>query len=61
MILRGCNLGCWFLIEPWMIGIPDRPDLKDQFQLETMLSARFGEAEKDRLAGTFPRKLDHAA
>ena len=47
--LRGCNLGNWLLIEPWMLGIYDRKDLRDQAQLERTITSHLGAAEKDRL------------
>jgi acetyl esterase/lipase len=46
VVLRGCNLGNWLLIEPWMLGIFD---LRDQAQVERALTDRFGADEKDRL------------
>ena len=46
VILRGCNLGNWFLIEPWMLGIFDRAGLHDQSQLERTLTDRFGSGKK---------------
>lgn len=49
-MLKGCNLGNWFVIEPWIINISDGPGaVSDQFTFEEVLSKRFGPAEKDRL------------
>jgi endoglucanase len=49
VILRGCNLGNWLLIEPWMLGVFDHANLRDQSQLETVLTHRFGAQEKDHI------------
>ena len=49
VVLRGCNLGNWFLIEPWMLGLFDRANLHDQSQVEQMLTDRFGVSEKDHI------------
>lgn len=46
--LRGCNLGNWFVIEPWMLDMSN-PGFPDQVTLEKLLSDRFGATEKDRL------------
>jgi endoglucanase len=50
VILKGVNVGNWFVIEPWMLdwsGIPDHP--ADQYEIENLLAKRFGESEKNRL------------
>lgn len=48
--LRGTNLGNWFVIEPWMLGLTEAPwAVGDQHEIETILTERFGEKEKDRL------------
>lgn len=47
VILRGTNLGNWLVVEFWMLGLDHPP--KDQFDMESILTGRFGEAEKDRL------------
>ena len=49
VVLRGCNLGNWLLLEPWMWGFFDRPDLKDQAGIEKALLERFGPDEKERI------------
>ena len=46
VFLKGCNLGNWFLLEMWMLGIDG---IRDQYEFESILTQRFGEAEKDRL------------
>ena len=46
VILKGCNLGNWLLLEMWMLAIHD---IRDQYEFESILTERFGEAEKDRL------------
>jgi endoglucanase len=48
VILRGCNLGNWLLLEMWMLAI-DEDVFPDQHSFEANLTTRFGEAEKDRL------------
>lgn len=50
VVLRGCNLGNWFVIEHWMLD-QEQPagSSQDQYQLEQILERRFGKAEKDRL------------
>lgn len=54
VVLRGCNLGNWFLIEPWMFGVsrtaPDAPPPpRDQHGFVEILASRFGPAEAARL------------
>jgi endoglucanase len=54
--LRGCNLGNWLVMEPWMWdqqSFPNEP--KDQYEMEGLLSQRFGEAEKNRLMDLYHR------
>lgn len=46
--LRGCNLGNWFLIESWMLGI-DTADTPDHHTFVQTLVKRFGQAEAVRL------------
>jgi len=54
VILKGVNVGNWFVIEPWMLDITDAPDHPaDQYQIETILAERFGQAEKDRLMNIY--------
>ena len=48
VLLKGTNLGNWGVIEFWMLALDD-PKPKDQYDLEAILTRRFGEAEKDRL------------
>jgi glucan 1,3-beta-glucosidase len=50
VVLRGCNLGNWLLIEPWMLGLSG---LRDQSQIEKNLTDRFGQDEKDHLLNLF--------
>lgn len=49
VILRGCNLGNWFVIEHWMWDQVNQGGPHDQYELEALLTKRFGEKEKDRL------------
>lgn len=52
--LKGVNLGNWLMIEMWMLGLSGRPgEPEDQFELEAMLTKRFGEKEKDRLMDVY--------
>ena len=47
IVLKGCNLGNWFLLEMWML---DRSkDLRDQREFESVLTERFGREKKDSL------------
>jgi len=51
VLLKGANLGNWHVIEFWMLALKNPP--KDQFDLEAILTRRFGEAEKDRLMDAY--------
>lgn len=54
VVLRGCNLGNWLLIEPWMLCLGDGPcAINDQYALEQTLTERFGREDKDRLIELF--------
>jgi len=44
--LRGCNLGNWLMIEPWMLG---QYGYDDQASLVSLLESRFGEARTQEL------------
>ena len=44
--LKGCNLGNWLLLEMWMLGLNG---IRDQYEFESILKQRFGEAERNRL------------
>jgi endoglucanase len=48
VILRGCNVGNWFMLEMWMLTI-DHGQFSDQYEFEANLTRRFGGSEKDRL------------
>src|SRR3954467_4309579 len=41
VILRGCNLGNWLMIEPWMLG--GCIEAQDQGQINDILRSRFGD------------------
>src|SRR3954451_8007639 len=41
VILRGCNLGNWLMIEPWMLG--GCIEAQDQGQITDILRSRFGD------------------
>jgi len=54
VVLKGTNLGNWHVIEMWMLGLADlEGNPKDQFELEKVLTDRFGESEKDRLMDVY--------
>ncbi|MEM7629463.1 MAG: cellulase family glycosylhydrolase [Planctomycetota bacterium] len=46
--LRGVNLGNWFMLEPWMLGIYD-DSIPDDQTVRDILASRFGDAESERL------------
>ena len=46
VFLKGCNLGNWLLLEMWMLGLNG---VRDQYEFESILKQRFGEAEMNRL------------
>ena len=46
IVLKGCNIGNWFVTEMWMLDISD---IKDQHELESILTERFGSERKDAL------------
>lgn len=48
--LRGCNLGNWLLIEPWMLGMWS---YEDQASVVAVLESRFGEATADELLDVY--------
>lgn len=52
VILKGCNLGNWFMIETWMMHLYDEK-IRDQYMLELTLENRFGADEKNRLMEVF--------
>ena len=48
--LKGCNLGNWLLIEPWMLAVAGKPGSPpDAYTLTESLKSRFGAAEGERL------------
>ncbi|SHH71374.1 carbohydrate-binding protein [Massilia sp. CF038] len=54
--LRGVNLGNWLQLEFWMMNQSMSNSagvINDQCTLESTLSSRFGQAEKERLMGAF--------
>jgi glucan 1,3-beta-glucosidase len=52
VILKGCNLGNWFMIETWMMHLND-DKIRDQYMFELTLENRFGRKEKNRLMEIF--------
>jgi len=52
--LEGPNLGNWFTMEMWMMGLTEgAAGIRDQLDFETILTERFGEAERARLMDEF--------
>ncbi len=47
VLLKGCNLGNWLLLEPWMFG--GCIEAKDQDDIFSTLAGRFGEERRDQL------------
>ena len=45
IVLRGCNLGCWLLFEPWMHAW----HYPDQYSVEQIFKKRFGAAAEHHL------------
>lgn len=50
VVLKGCNLGNWLLIETWML---EQRDIRDQWSFESILRERFGEDGAARLMETY--------
>jgi hypothetical protein len=57
VILRGCNIGGWLLIEPWIPSLDRQPGYKKEFETEKeiwdLLGKRFGEEKKQELIRTY--------
>ncbi len=53
IILRGCNLGCWLLFEPWMHAWP----YPDQYSVDQILVQRFGRPAERGLMHTYRRNF----
>ena len=49
LILRGCNLGCWLLFEPWMQAWK----YPDQYSVEQIFKKRFGSSAEHHLMRIF--------
>lgn len=50
VVLKGCNLGNWLIMEGWMLSMwDDKYGFSDQYTFEKVLADRFGGQEKDRL------------
>ena len=52
VVLKGCNLGNWLLIEPWLLALDDER-IRDQHDLITTLESRFGNERAERLMDTY--------
>jgi endoglucanase len=55
VLLKGCNLGNWLLLEPWMFG--GCIQAQDQDDIFSNLANRFGENRRDQLIDLFRRSL----
>ena len=61
VVLKGCNLGNWLLLEPWMLA---QRDFADQHEIIIALQQRFGRQEAEMLLDTYrqnwitPRDLE---
>lgn len=52
--LKGCNLGSWFVIEPWINAMAaGEGKIEDQYELEQTLTQRFGKGESNRLMDAY--------
>ncbi len=51
--LRGCNIGSWLLIEPWMLDIADQADIKCEKDIWDLIEKRFGREAKLDLIKTY--------
>jgi glucan 1,3-beta-glucosidase len=48
VFLKGCNVGNWLVLEMWMLSAAGM-GIDDQYTMESIMTERFGEEEKDRL------------
>jgi endoglucanase len=55
VLLKGCNLGNWLLLEPWMFG--GCIEAKDQDDIFSTLAERFGEERRDQLVDLYRRSF----
>jgi len=56
IVLNGCNLGNWFLLEMWMFDLwklGENEDIHDQYTFERILAERFGEEKRHHLMEIF--------
>lgn len=51
--LRGCNVGGWLLLEPWIAGLDNQPNAETEKDIWDLLGQRFGEDTKQDLIRTF--------
>jgi hypothetical protein len=52
VVLKGCNLGGWLMIEPWLQAIEDS-NIRDQHSFISLLQSRFGDGQAERLMDVF--------
>ena len=55
VILKGCNVGNWLLLEMWMLTV-NHGQFQDQYSFEKNLAERFGDEERHRLMELFREK-----
>lgn len=54
VLLKGCNVGNWLVIEPWMLDLDAKSGgFTDQYDLEQILAKRFGNPERERLMDAY--------
>lgn len=56
--LKGCNLGNWLVIEPWMLCLADQGEksVDDQYQIREILTERFGGEQAEKLLDLYRSK-----
>ncbi len=53
IVLKGCNLGNWLLLEPWMLGVSNQ--FADQHEIIKAFEDRFGQNRAEALLDTYRR------
>lgn len=57
VIFRGCNVGGWLLIEPWIPGLDHQGGFETEKEMWDILGKRFGEERKLDLIRTYRRSF----
>lgn len=55
--LRGCNVGGWLLLEPWMAGLDGQEGIETEKDIWDLMEKRFGRDSKLSLIKTFREKF----